>query len=197
MRSRTTTIAAGTAGAIAIACVTSWMPVEAQGTAAQQPGTAVTVIGCLQRPQSAGSTAGTPTGAPAAPNQSDYRANSSVPDPGYILAGALAKAGTGASAKADAPTGTSGTRGESAQPMTYALVGEESSLAPHVGHTVEVSGVVAPPVSAKAPTNTPDPPAATTPASPTDAAARAFRTGVRQLRVASIRMTANNCDQRP
>ena len=191
-RARPVTWMIGNAAVVAIVSTS----LAAQQNSAQQPGTTITVTGCLQRPQSAGSVAGTPTGTPASPNQADYRANSSVPDPGYILAGATAKTG------ADAPTGTSGTSGArdkadetSTSPMTYALLGDEATLAPHVGHTVEIQGVVAPPVAARPPSNTPDP--APPPSRQTDPVGSAFQTGVRQLRVAAVRMTANSCAQRP
>lgn len=158
----------------------------AQDRPAQQAGATVTVTGCLQRPQSAGSQAGTPTGTPASPSQADYRANSTVPDPGFILAGAREAGGTRAA---------DGTRGSREQPMTYALVAKDDQLSPHVGHTVEITGVVAPPVAAKAPTNTPDP--VPSPSAAADPVGTAFQTGVRQLRVTTIKMTAATCAQQP
>lgn len=194
-------IAAMVAGTVAVGSV------AAQDREAQQPGTTVTVTGCLQRPQSAGSQGGTPTGTPASPNQSDYRANSSVPDPGYILAGAreagaraatnpgpAANRGDGANRSAansgETTVGTSGDR-----PMTYALAGEDGQFSPHVGHTVEVTGVVLPPVAAKVPNDTPDP--APSPSRDSDPIGRTFQTGVRQLRVSAVKMIAANCAQQP
>lgn len=167
----------------------------------QQPGSTVTVTGCVQRPQSAGSQGGTPLGTSPTPNAAAGRANSSVPDPGFILAGATAGATDSERGAADQPapasTGTAG--GGGSQPgrqaqMTYVLVGRDAELSSHVGHRVTVSGVVAPPVEPKAPTSAPDPVPAPTAAA--DPVGKAFQSGVRQLRVTTMRMVAERCEGR-
>ena len=50
---------------------------------------------------------------------------------------------------------------------TYALEGNRDDLAPHKGHRVEITGMLAPPASSGA----------------NDPAAREFKTGVQRLRV--------------
>lgn len=172
----------------------------AQDSAAQRPGTQITVIGCVQRPHSGGSLGGTPTGSAATPNTADDRANNPLPDPGYIVAGArlVANVSEGANREREDVSAagvdeTSQARDERPQLLTYALIGDEAALAQHVGRTVEIAGVVAPPVEPRRPVASPDPVRSPDPAP--DPVGKAFQTGVRQLRVTSLRTVASSCRQ--
>lgn len=171
--------------------------VAAQTSRAQQPGATVIVSGCVQQPHSGGSLGGTPLGTTATPNTADDRANSPLPDPGFVLSGArLVGQGDAAS-----PTGTAGATGSSRDSnessreplLTYALVGNEDDLARHLGHTVEVRGVVAPPVEPQRPTSSPEPVRNTNTGA--DPVGKAFQTGVRQLRIVTMKMVGSSCEQ--
>ncbi|MGE3512953.1 MAG: hypothetical protein AB7N65_29170, partial [Vicinamibacterales bacterium] len=151
------------------------------------------------RPHSGGSLGGTPTGSPATPNTADDRANNPLPDPGYIVAGARQVAnvseGSASGGRESVTAGdakeTNKTRGP--QLLTYALAGDETAFAQHVGRTVEIAGVVAPPVEPRRPVASPDPVRSPDPAP--DPVGKAFQTGVRQLRVTSLRTVASSCRQ--
>jgi hypothetical protein len=191
-----------TAGACAWLVVTATSAAMAQTEPAQQPGNTVTVVGCVQQPHSGGSLGGTPLGTTAPPNQAGDRANSPIPDPGFILSGARLIDKPGANgARADAttaspaPTGTAGDASDSkrSQPLTYALVGKEQELAGHVGHTVEISGVVAAPPEPQRPIASPEP--VKNQNTGADPVGKAFQSGVRQLRIVRMTMTGSSCPQ--
>jgi hypothetical protein len=141
-------------------------------------GSTITVVGCVQNAVADGSLGGTPLGTSATPATAGAVANAQPPVvDGYLL--------TGARPAVAAPVGTSGA--SAAAPAsdkeaskdalkTYALEGNRDELAAHKGHRVEISGTLAPPVSS--------------------GASREFQTGVQRLRVQTIKMTAERCQEK-
>jgi hypothetical protein len=115
----------------------------------------VTVTGCLEKGQASAAPTGTSGGAGAAST--------------FVLNNAMA----GGGAAAPGAAGTSGAARTTAS--SYRLDGESSTLSPHVGHKVEITGTVqAAPATGKT-----DPPA---PAS-----------GAPRLKVEAVKMIASSC----
>jgi hypothetical protein len=167
-------------GCVAVSTLTigaQTQPAPAAGAA----GSTITVVGCVQNAVADGSVAGTPLGTSATPANAGAVANAQPPVDGYLLTGArpadAAPVGTSGPSAA-APASDKETSKEALK--TYALEGNREELAAHKGHRVEISGTLAPPVSSDA--NAP--------------ASKEFQTGVQRLRVQSIKMTAESCQQK-
>jgi hypothetical protein len=144
-------------------------------------GSTITVAGCLENAVADGSLGGTPLGTTATPSNAGVIANAQPPVDGFLL--------TGARPAGAAPVGTTGATAAApargADPSkeelkTYALEGNRDELAAHKGHRVEITGALAPPASSGA----------------NDPAAREFKTGVQRLRVQTIKMTAESCQEK-
>ena len=141
-------------------------------------GSTITVAGCVENAVADGSLGGTPLGTSATPSNAGAVANAMPPVDGFLLTGAR---------PADAsPVGTTGAAAPARDAdaskeelKTYALEGKRDELAAHKGHRVEITGTLAPPASSGA-----------------NDAARAFKTGVQRLRVETIKMTAESCQQK-
>ena len=117
-------IALGTTAAV-LAQTPSSSQTSPQSTAART----ITVSGCVQRAQQTGATGTSGTAATGA-------TTSSASDIKFVLTNA-----------ALSTTGTTGTSGTTAPPATsiaseYRLDTTESTLTPHVGHKVEITGTV-------------------------------------------------------
>jgi hypothetical protein len=173
---------------VAMACAAA-VALHAQDRPAPAAGSTVSVIGCVQQADADGSIAGTPLGTSVPPEQAGPTANRNLPWQGYVLADARpASAARDAdapapNAQAAAPTGTTGTTGttrSSDQPASYALDATVEELDKYKGQRVEVTGTV----------SEPEPSAAGNSGS-----RDAFRTGVKRLKVASIKTVAANCDK--
>jgi hypothetical protein len=118
-----------------------------------------------------GSVAGTPVGTSAvSPNTADDEANSQAPVDRYLLTGAVVQ-NTQEAANGAAHDGTS-----KPELKSFALQGHDAELAPHRGHRVEITGMLAPPREASA-----------------AAKPSAARSGVPRLRVDSVKMIAASC----
>ena len=138
------------------------------------PGSTITVTGCIENAVADGSLGGTPLGTSATPANAGAVANAQPPVDGFLL--------TGARPATASPVGTTGSAapangGSKEELKTYALEGNRDDLAPHKGHRVEITGMLAPPASSGA----------------NDPAAREFKTGVQRLRVQTVKMTAETC----
>ncbi len=147
---------------------------SAQTSPAQTP--PVSVTGCVAEAQRDGSLGTKATGPQATPDTATNEANnSSTPTNRYQLMDAPP---LGADQK---PTET-GTAGTAAKPIrtTYALRGQEQELAKHLGHRVEISGSLMPPLAAKLPSK--------------DAATAE---GVRTVQVTSVKMMGTDCTAKP
>lgn len=162
------------------------VPLAAQNPARDQAvdpaGSTIKVVGCVQNAEADGSLGGTPLGTSATPASAGVIANLQEPVLGFILTGAR-PAASAAAAHANEPVGTAGRSREEPvrdNPKTYALEGNLDQLAAHRGHRVEVTGTLAPPVTAerdKALNRAPSP----------------FQSGVERLRVQTITMVENTC----
>jgi len=141
-------------------------------------GSTITVAGCIENAVADGSLGGTPLGTSATPSNAGAVANAQPPVDGFLLTGARPASAspvgtTGSTAATRAPADGSSTE----ELKTYALEGNRDELAPHKGHRVEITGLLAPPASSGA----------------NDPAARDFKTGVQRLRVQTVKMTAESC----
>lgn len=169
---------------LVIPVVLAVMPVAAQNPAKDQidpSNSTIKVVGCVQNAELDGSLAGTPLGTSATPANAGVIANLQEPAAGFILTGA--RPAEEAPASKPGPVGTAGVAGKDTpreNPKTYALDGNIDQLATYRGHRVEVTGTVAPPVTAERDR------AANRPPSP-------FQTGVERLRVQSITTIETTC----
>jgi hypothetical protein len=119
-------------GAIALgatAAVLAQAPPSSQASPQSTAARTITVSGCVQRAQQMGTTgtSGTTTSGTTTPSASDIK---------FVL--------TNASLSATGATGTSGTTAPATTSIAseYKLDTTESTLTPHVGHKVEVTGTV-------------------------------------------------------
>ena len=118
----------------------------------------ITVTGCVQRAQQVPTgTSGSTAAEPGAAETKFVLSNASI-----------------------STTGTAGTSGTATPPSTavaseYRLHADDAKLTPHVGHKVEITGVVEPPAQAS-----PEPPAASAANAPT-------------LKVDKVKMLASTC----
>ena len=144
----------------------------------------ITVVGCIENAVADGSLGGTPLGTSATPADAPAVANAQPRVDGFLLTGArpaeAAAVGTsGASTPGAAgATGAAGAADAAKDELkTYALEGNNSELAAHKGHRVEITGALAQPASSGA--------------NPSDR--DAFKTGVQRLRVQAVKMVAESC----
>jgi hypothetical protein len=149
----------------------------------------IKVVGCVQNAEADGSLGGTPLGTSATPANAGVIANLQEPVPGFILTGARPAQNAAEANPSPAAVGTAGSKPDAAagandpareNPKTYALEGNFDQLAAHKGHRVEVTGTIAPPVTAerdRAANRAPSP----------------FQTGVERLRVQTITMIESSC----
>lgn len=148
----TTRIWSGTCAAITFGLAAGLLAQAPQSTPAKN----ITVSGCIQRAtESPTGTSGT-TGATCGTSETKF----------FLTSAAMSPTGT---------TGTTGTPPSTAVASEYRLDADDAKLTPHVGHKVELSGVIQEPTS-------------TTPAQPTASAANAPK-----LKVDTVRMIASTC----
>ena len=188
-------------------------------SAAPSSGESITVQGCLQKPASSGSLAGTPLGTSATPANAGDVANLDEPPPGFILAGAreidtpvgTSGAGAeGAAKSASSQAGADAARNDAARSdaaanaalKTFALIADEDAIAQYRGQRVEIVGTLAPPVGSDA-AKPADRVGGRTAADArgsarpqADAGDGSFQTGVPQLRVHSVKAIAEDCTER-
>lgn len=127
-----------------------------QAPQSQAAGKAITVTGCVQRAQQ--SPTGTSGTASAAPGAAETK---------FVLSNAaLSTTGT---------AGTSGTTPSTAVASEYRLDVDDAKLTPHIGHKVEITGMVEQPTR-----TTPQPPAASAANAPI-------------LKVDNVKMLASTC----
>jgi hypothetical protein len=188
-------VSMGTALALTAAAAVTPAAQSARTTAPS--GSTITVQGCLQKPGNTGSLAGTPLGTPATPATAGQLANLDEPPPGFILAGAREVDATiGTAGRRDEPGGDPAVAGAEPNPKTFALIGDESSLAAYRGQQVELVGTLEPPVGSADDRGAPGTRAnddgrhrGATERKPDEG----FETGVRQLRVHSVKVLSEHC----
>ena len=130
---------------------------------AQKPaGETVSVSGCVERAQRDGSLSATAAGTTATPNTAPTEANSGEMVNAFTLKDAT-------------PVGEKASSG----PTEYALQGNGSELAKHVGHRVEIAGSLLPSV-AELQANK---------AKPAE--------GIRRVQVTGVKMIASKCSTKP
>ena len=123
------------------------------------PRSSVTVTGCVAAVQRDGSTGPKATGPQATPESAPFEANNPEPTNRFQLVDA-----------------TSTPAADKAKPTTYALRGQETELAKHVGHRVQIAGGLMPPLASKLPSK-----------------AAATAETVRTVQVTSVKMVGTNC----
>jgi hypothetical protein len=178
--------------AVLISAALAVAPLAAQNPANNQidpSNSTIKVVGCVQSAEADGSLGGTPLGTSATPANAGVIANLQEPVMGFLLTGARPAEQTADRGRSETPVGTAGASQNRAapaseaareNPKTYALDGNVDQLAAHKGHRVEVTGTLAPPVTAdrdRAANRAPSP----------------FQTGVERLRVQSITTIETTC----
>lgn len=148
--------------------VAASVSLSAQTTSAPAP--SVSVTGCVAEVQRDGSLGPKATGTGATtPATAATEANNPEPTNRYQLVDATPATPPVPAGTAAKPTKT-----------TYALRGQETELAKHVGHRVEIAGSLAAPLAAKVP-----PKAAST------------ADGTRTVQVSTVKMVGTDCSARP
>jgi hypothetical protein len=158
---------------------------------AAPPSSTISLSGCVQQADADGSIAGTPLGTSAPPEQAGAVANRNLPWEGYLLADAHPTTGDASAAPSQdaTATGTAGAAGTSGaagttgaaaarMPVTYALDGDTTQLAGFKGQRVEVTGTIVEPAPSQAGAS---------------GSSSTFRTGVKGLKVTSIKSVAPKC----
>ena len=147
----------------------------------QDKGQAVTVTGCIERSsQSAVGTSGSTSTTGSTTSSSTTMSKSK--STGFLLTNVTA----GTSGDTAAAPSTASTA------MSYRLDGNETELAPHVGHKVEITGRVA---SSEAAATTPSrEPGAPNPSAAPSATASA-QASAPKLKVESVKMIAESCSK--
>ena len=148
--------------------VAASISLSAQTTPA--PGSTVTITGCVSQAQRDGSLGPKATGVTATPETAASEANNPTPTNRYVLNSATPTDANRAAA--DKPPA----KGTPSRQTSYALRGHEQELANHVGHRVEITGSLMPPVAARV-----DPKAAAT------------AEGIRSVQVTSVKMIGTDC----
>ena len=181
-----TRISLAVLGGVALATLSlnAQQPQSVPATPSSGPSMAtITVVGCIQNAVADGSLGGTPLGTSATPASAPAVANVQPPVDGFLLTGAQPAAinAVGTSGAATGAVSTGAVDVAKQELKTYALEGDRNELAAHKGHRVEITGAVAPPASSGAnqPPNR-----------------DAFKTGVQRLRVQSIKMVAEACQEK-
>ena len=142
---------------------------SAQTPPAQTP--SVSVTGCVAQVQRDGSLGPKASGVQATPDTAANEANNPNPTNRYELLDATP---LGSDAKPE-ETATAGTAPKPAR-TTYALRGQDNELAKHLGHRVQITGALMPPLTEKLPAKD----------------AKAAET-VRTVQVASVKMVGTDC----
>lgn len=128
----------------------TFLAIVASGSLSAQtpaaPTSAIAVTGCVAETQRDGSLGTKATGPQATPETAADEANNPTPTNRYQLLDAT----TAATDQKRAETATAGAADKPAR-TTYALRGQEQELARHVGHRVQISGTLEPPLAAKLP----------------------------------------------
>lgn len=142
---------------------------SAQTPPAQTP--SVSVTGCVAQVQRDGSLGPKASGVQATPDTAANEANNPNPTNRYELLDATPPG----SGEKPAETATAGTAPKPAR-TTYALRGQENELAKHLGHRVQITGALTPPLTEKLPAKD----------------AKAAET-IRTVQVASVKMVGTDC----
>jgi hypothetical protein len=142
---------------------------SAQTPPAQTP--SVSVTGCIAQVQRDGSLGPKASGVQATPQTAADEANNPNPTNRYELLDATPVGN-------DVKPGETATAGTTVKPArtAYALRGHENELAKHVGHRVQITGALTPPLAEKLPAKD----------------AKAAET-VRSVQVASLKMVGTDC----
>ena len=135
------------------------------------PSPSVSVTGCIAQVQRDGSLGPKASGVQATPDTAANEANNPNPTDRYELLDATPVGGE----EKPAETATAGTTAKPAR-TTYALRGQESELAKHVGHRVQIAGGLTPPLTEKLAAKD----------------AKAAET-IRTVQVASVKMVGTDC----
>ena len=133
------------------------------------PATSFSATGCVTEVQRDGSLGVKATGPQATPETAAIEANNPEPTNRYQLLDATPATPAVPAGSAAKPTKT-----------TYALRGQETELAKHVGHRVQIAGSLMSPLAAKVP-----------------AKAASTADGTRTVQVASVKMVGTDCSARP
>ena len=138
------------------------------------PTPSISVTGCVAQTQRDGSLAAKATGTQATPETAATEANNPDPTNRYQLVDATPLTADGR--LADTPSAIAG----KPKRTSYALRGQEKELAKHMGHRVEITGSLMPPIETKLP-----PKAAST------------AEGIRAVQVTSLKMIGTDCSAKP
>jgi len=134
------------------------------------PAPSISVTGCVAQVQRDGSLGAKASGVQATPETAAIEANNPNPTDRYQLLDATPVVAD----TQPAETATAGT--DKTDRTTYALRGHEKELAGHMGHRVQITGTLTPPLEAKLP-------------------AKDAKTaeGIRTVEVASVKMVGTDC----
>ena len=127
----------------------------------------IVAVGCVNRAPQTGSVGGTAGVPPAPPSRADVLANSSEPLNVFMLNGA-----TPPEASAEARTRAAAGQQPSELPTSYVLDGNRTDIESHLGHRVEVTGLVS---------------------TPNEGGPAATKSNVKHIQVSAIRMLAPTC----
>jgi hypothetical protein len=135
------------------------------------PGRSVSITGCVAQVQRDGSLGPKASGTQATPETAATEANSPLPTDRYQLTDATPVADPGHPAdKASAASATTDAK------TAYALRGLEKELAKHLGHRVQITGALLPPLETKLPSR-----------------AAATAEGIGIVQVAAVKMMGTDC----
>ena len=137
----------------------------------------IVAVGCVNRAAQSGSMTATAVAAPATPDTAGTIANSATLTNQFMLNGATLPDATNAQ-KATAAAGQTATK--PGAPASYVLDVARADIEPHVGHRVEVTGMLLPLAS-------------TTPATPSSLKGTT-ESRVQHIHVTSIRMIGEGCN---
>jgi hypothetical protein len=138
----------GVTAALTFVCSTTMASQSAgvQRSAREQTSTnkGITVVGCLQRVDTASESAkrANANGGGAAPSSAGTGGTSAAVAPLWILASATISSGTGAATTSGERDSTAAKTGSTRSGATYVLEGRLDALPAHVGHRVEVKGTL-------------------------------------------------------
>jgi hypothetical protein len=157
---------------LASALVLTSTPTAGQAPAAA---TAITITGCVAAAQRDGSTGAKATGTAATPETAATEANNPEPTGKFMLLDASTAGSKEAVAAPDSKPA------KPAQPLrsSYALRGQEQEVAKHVGHRVQITGTLLPPLAVKLPEKT-----------------AATAEGIRAVQVTAVKMMGTDCSAR-
>jgi hypothetical protein len=160
-------------GACAFAAVVSAQSQSTARTSSQMPNTPITVQGCLER--SAGMPSSTAGATGTAGSAQEFVLSRASQAPATPSAAGTAGSSTTGAAGSSATTGTSGSMNIA---TSYRLDATDSTLTPHVGHKVEITGTVESPSAS---------------ASSSTSSATASASSEPKLKVETVKMFASTC----